>query len=125
MSYISVFTGVILTILGLSTFFFTGSDSPTALIPFFFGVFYILAGYLGQRERFKKIAMYGTVFLSFLGVAGTMRVIPVFINWLKGNAPEGPVAIFAQLTMLVLCGIFLILSVRATYDHFQHKDQHP
>lgn len=122
MSYISIFTGVILVLLGLSTFFFTGSDSPTALIPLFFGLIYILAGLMGRKERFKKVSMYGTVFLSFLGVTGTMRVIPVFINWLKGNAPEGPVAIFAQLTMFVLCGIFLILSVRATYEYFKQAE---
>ncbi|MFN1835995.1 hypothetical protein AB2B38_012090 [Balneola sp. MJW-20] len=123
MIYISLFTGVILILLGLSTFFMTGSDSPTALIPVFFGVFYCIAGLISKRERFKKIAMYGTIFLSFLGVTGTMRSIPVFIDFLKGSAPESPLAIFSQLTMLVLCGIFLLLSVRAAYEHFSQIEE--
>lgn len=113
MVYLSIFTGIILLLLGFSTWFLTGTDSPTALIPVAFGLLYITAGFIGRMDRYKKTAAYGTILLSVLGVAGTSRAIPLLTDLLNGEAIESPIAVFSQLSMMVLCGVFLILSMRA------------
>lgn len=105
--------GLLLIILGLLSYFGTGQSSITALIPAFFGVvFTTLAGF-SVVEKIHKHMMHAAVAVAMLGAIGSARGISGFIDIVTGVGTERPLAIYAQVVMLILCLGYVFLSFRS------------
>jgi putative Ca2+/H+ antiporter (TMEM165/GDT1 family) len=116
MALIAIFIGVLLTLLGLITYFaavfgwIAAHPSPTALIPCAAGVLLILLGILALRPAMRKHAMHAAAIIGLLGtIAPLGRLIPVAIH----NGLIVSAAVVSQILMSLLCAIFLILCVRS------------
>lgn len=119
----AVILGVILTILGLYAYFGMRAESATALIPAFFGVPFLILGWLGQREKYHKHAMHAAAALAVLGFAGTAGGLLQFVSMLGGSFVERPEAVTIQAIMAILCLSFVILAVKSFIDARKAKNK--
>lgn len=117
MTKLSINTGILLVILGFSSYFLTGAASATALIPSFFGFVFIGLGLLGnQSDSLRKHAMHGALLLAVLGLGGSFGGLINIISAIGGTMPERFEASVAQAVMAVICIIFLIAGVKSFID---------
>jgi hypothetical protein len=105
--------GVALLILGISSYFATGRQSPTALIPAAFGLILFFCGLLARNPARRKLAMHIAVLFSILGFLGSFRGLIGLVRMLAGETLERPNAVIAQAVMAVLTLLFTILAVRS------------
>ncbi|MCG8372992.1 MAG: hypothetical protein MI700_05645 [Balneolales bacterium] len=105
--------GILLVILGGASYFGTGMESITALIPAFFGLLFIGFGVLARQEALRKHVMHAAVGFALLGVIGAARGIPGLMEILQGNEVERPVAIYAQVAMLLMCLVYIVKAVQS------------
>ena len=68
MANTTIVLGIILIILGLVSFFGTGMQSVTALIPAFFGLLILALGFLARKESARKMAINIAMGLGLLGL---------------------------------------------------------
>ena len=113
MSKLSIGTGIILTVLGLGGYAFSGGVSPTALIPAGFGILFIVLGFLARKESMRRHAMHGAALLSLLGIIGSFKGTVAAVTLLGGGVVERPQAVNVQAIMAVTCVVFLVLAVRS------------
>jgi uncharacterized membrane protein len=116
MGGISILFGLLLTLLGLVTYFaavlgwINARPSPTALIPAVAGVLLIFLGALALRPAMRKHAMHAAAVVALLGVIAPVgRLISTAVNRGLSASP----AVVSQIIMAVLCAIFLALCVRS------------
>ena len=100
--------GLILIVLGFTSYFLTGGVSVTALIPAFFGAVFVVLALVARNESARKHAMHAAVALGLLGFLGTLRVVPALMRG-EFNRP----AVLAQLAMMVLMAIYVWLGVQS------------
>lgn len=106
MANLTLLTGALLTLLGLSSYF-PDRPSVTALIPAFFGIPLALSGLLARNPERRKLASHVAVLISLLGAFGAGS------QWAKKGFAfdaEGP---RAQGIMTILCVLHVALSVRS------------
>lgn len=113
MSKLSIVTGIILTVLGLGGYAFSGGVSPTALIPAGFGILFLVFGFLARKESMRRHAMHGAALLSLLGIIGSFKGTIAAVTLLGGGMVERPQAAVAQAIMAVTCVVFLLLAIRS------------
>lgn len=95
--------GAILIVLGVVVTIASDSESLTSLIPAFIGVLFVILGFVAARKPAAgHHAMHGAAALALLGVLGTIGSL------VRGS--EGW-ALFAQVTTLVLCVVFLVWAI--------------
>jgi peptidoglycan/LPS O-acetylase OafA/YrhL len=72
MAKVTIIFAVLLIILGLAGFFYTGSAHPTALIPTWFGLALAIGGFLAisPTESRRKLFMHINVSIGLLGFLG-------------------------------------------------------
>lgn len=116
MANITIFLGFSLISMGLISYFATGMQSLTALIPAFFGLPLSIIGFWGKGEKARKNAMHIAVALSFLGLIGTFSGLIKFIKFIGGIQPERPEAVIVQGVMALLCLAYVILGVKSFID---------
>ena len=68
MQNLTLSLGILLIILGAASYLGTGQESPTALIPSFFGILFLLFGWLGKKESLHKHMMHAAAGLALLAV---------------------------------------------------------
>jgi hypothetical protein len=110
---VSIWTGIILAVLGVAGYLLTGATSPTALIPAAFGILFIILGFIARKETLRRHAMHGAAVLSLLGIAGTASGVLSTITLIGGGTVERPEAAVAKAAMAVICLVFLALAVRS------------
>lgn len=113
MKNLTLSLGILLIILGLASYFGTGRESVTALIPAFFGLVFTGLGALAGIEKIKKHVMHVAVALAVLSLFGAARGIPGVIEILGGGVVERPVAVYAQAAMFTMCLVYVVASVRS------------
>jgi len=113
MQNLTLSLGILLLILGGASYLGTGQESITALIPSFFGILFILFGVLSKQEKLRKHMIHAAAGLALLGIIGTARAIPGFIDVISGTPVERPLAIYAQTAMLVMCAGYMIRAVQS------------
>lgn len=116
MTKIAIGYGIALILLGLVSYFATGRESPTALIPAAFGAVALVLGLLARKEHLRKHVMHAAALLGLLGVFGAARGLPGFFRWLSGGQVEHPAAVIAQTIMVVLSLVFVALCVKSFID---------
>jgi hypothetical protein len=110
---ITIWTGIILFVLGLVSFILTGSQSFTALIPSAFGVLLFICALIAGNENRQKIAMHIAQVLALLGLLGSISGLVKLLIYVFGTGMlERPAAIIAQTIMAIICLIYLILGIR-------------
>jgi hypothetical protein len=115
MAKTTIVCGMLLTLLGLITYFFAiplGAEkaSVTALIPTFVGVPLMLLGYLSVvKPSLRKHVMHVAVLLGLIGfLASAGRLVPVMMR--NPSFGIGPVSLMA---MAGICGVFVVMCVRS------------
>lgn len=74
----AIFIGILLDILGIAGYVWTGSHSPTALIPAVIGTLILILGIVALRNpSLRRQAMHGAAILAALGfLGGAVRALP-------------------------------------------------
>lgn len=102
--------GLLLTLLGLGGYVLTGSSSLTALIPAAFGLLLLVLGFLARSDPLRKHAMHAAAAVALVGCAGALFSLPTSV----GVRPA--MAVYSQVAMVLLTGIFVALCVRSFID---------
>jgi len=107
--------GVLLIVLGAWGFIATGSAHPTALIPVWAGLLFILFGALANSENPKRrmLWMHIAVTVALLGFLGTIPAMVDEVRMLRGTVFPHPVAVEEKAAMSLLCLIFVLLCIRS------------
>lgn len=113
MKNLTLSLGILLIILGLASYFGTGRESITAMIPAFFGLVFVGLAMLSAVESIKKHVMHAAVGFALLGLIGSARGIPGLIDIIGGEIVERPVAIYAQVAMLLMCLAYIVSAVKS------------
>ena len=112
MAKLAIGFAVALIALGVGGYFAAAAEarSLTALIPAIAGVLLLICGLLAMNPALRMHAMHGAAMVGLLGFLAPLgRLVPQAI---KGTPPHG-LALFSQVTMSVLCLVFLVLCVRS------------
>lgn len=113
MKNLTLSLGILLILLGVASYFGTGQESITALIPTFFGMVFIILALFAGAESLKKHMMHGAAGLALLGILGSARGISGFIDILSGTETARPLAIYAQVAMFLMCFVYIIRAVQS------------
>ena len=116
MAKVTLVFAVLLIALGLGSYFGTGSQHPTALIPTWFGLALGLFGFLAMSPEAgrRKLYMHINVtigLLGFLGAAG--RAIQSYGHARSEGIEPDRIALGAQIAMAVVLLIYVLLCVRS------------
>jgi len=113
MAKITIGIGCVLIALGVGSYLGTGRESVTALIPAFFGLPLALLGVVALNDGRRKHAMHAAAAIGLLGFLGAARGFAKLPALLSGGEVEKPVAAYAQITMSLVCLVFLVLCVNS------------
>ena len=119
MAKITIGLGFVLIALGLGSYFGTGREHLTALIPAFFGLPLLLLGLVALKERIRTIAMIIAVVIGLLGFAGTVSGLMKLPVLLTGGELDRPAAVAVQAAMAIVCFVFVLLSVWSFINTFR------
>ena len=108
MASATIVFGLLLTLLGVGGYFATGTSSVTALIPTLFGLLLLVLGFIARSEQTRKHAMHAAAAVGLIGLV-------VAVGSLLMTPPElrPALAVYAQIAMALLTGIFVALCVRS------------
>jgi hypothetical protein len=117
MANVAIGFGIALIALGLISFIGTGSHSPTALIPAFFGLVLVILGLIARDPAKRKQAMHAAAVVGLIGfLGGAVRGFGPFLRMMSGELVERPNAVLAQIVMAALSLAFLMLCVKSFID---------
>lgn len=116
MKNLTLSLGLLLIILGFASYFGTGMESITAMIPAFFGFMFVGFGVLAGIEKIKKHVMHAAVGFALLGLIGSARGVPGLIEIFSGVEVERPLAIYAQVAMMLMCLAYIVAAVKSFKD---------
>lgn len=98
--------------------------SPTAWIPFGFGIAFLPLGALADRPALRKHVMHLAAGLALLGLMGAgFRAVSSTVNMVQG-ADVNHVALASTAAMASLCAVFLVLCVRSFVTARRRQAQH-
>lgn len=119
MAKVTLVFAALLIALGLVSYFGTGSQHPTALIPTWFGVALGLFGFLAMSpsEARRKLFMHINVTIGLLGFIGAAwRALQSYGHARSVGIEPDKIALGAQLTMAILLLIYVALCVKSFID---------
>jgi hypothetical protein len=108
----SIIFGSLLIIIGIIGYVYgstTGHASPTALIPAAFGIVLAILGLVSRsNDALRKHLMHAAVLIALLGFIMTAGRLLMKISELSMGA-----AALSQISMAVVCLVFVILAVKS------------
>jgi hypothetical protein len=102
-----------LIVLGVGSYFLTGMQSVTALIPAFLGLLLIGCVLWARREGSRRNAMHAATALALLGFGGTISGVLKIFQVFAGETVERHEAALAQAIVAIACAIYLWISARS------------
>ncbi len=105
--------GVALIVVGVVSFFATGSEAVTALIPAALGLIILALGVAAGREPLHRHAIHAALAVALLGVLGTLMNVVELPALLAGDEVERPGAVVASTITFLLCAVYVALGVRS------------
>lgn len=111
MAIVAIISGLILSVLGLYSYFGISSVSITALIPLFLGLPVTLLGIIGLNEKFLKHSLHLAAVLMVIGFIGA--IVTAAPHMLKGEYTAG---VYARIIMALICLVFIVLAVKSFID---------
>lgn len=126
MAKVTLIFAVLLAILGLVSYFGTGSQHHTALIPTWFGLALGIFGFLAisPNEKRRMLFMHINVtigLLGFLGAAG--RALQAYGHARSQGIEPDRIALEAQGAMAFLLLIYVLLCVKSFVDARRSREQ--
>lgn len=115
--------GIGMILLGVVSYFGTARESVTALIPAFFGIVFLILGYVMRDEAKAKHAGHAAALLAVLGLIGSARGLPGFFTMIGGGEVERPAAAVAQFLMALACVVFIVLGAKSFRDARKAREQ--
>jgi hypothetical protein len=115
MAKLTIGFGVLLILLGIAGFVYTGSTHPTSLIPCVIGLFFAFFGIMANTENPKKrmLWMHISVTVALLVFLGTIPADIKTIQLARGNALPHPVSILEKGALSLLCLLYVLTCVRS------------
>lgn len=113
MSQHSQLVGVILMIVGVGGYLYSGMASPTALIPAAFGMVISMLGYYGRHEHTSKTALHLAIGVAVAGLIGSVRGLLALPALLSGGVVERPTAVVSQSIMAAVLIWYLVRAFRS------------
>ncbi len=116
MAKLTIVFAALLILLGLGSFFGTGSQHPTALIPTWFGLGLGIFGYLAMSpvESRRKLFMHINVTIGLLGFLGSaIKAVQGYLHANSAGVPPDMIAIGSQVAMAGLLLVYVLLCVRS------------
>lgn len=113
---ISIATGVLLIAYGVYSFSIAEVKSPTALIPAYFGVGFLICGLIALKEKLLKHAMHAAAMLGVLGfIGGAIMGFPKLPKLISGEIldPKDINKARSQNILALVCLIFVILCINS------------
>jgi hypothetical protein len=108
--------GILLIILGLIGFFATGMQSVTALIPTFFGIVFIISGFIARKESARKMMMHIAMVIGLLGLIGSFPGLIKLFPLMTGTEVGRPAAVIAQSIMALSLIYYLGMGIKTFID---------
>jgi hypothetical protein len=109
---------ILIGILGYINGVMTDRASVTALIPAMFGIVLLLLGVLARtREGMRKHLMHAAVVVALLGFIATAGRLVSKVSELTYSA-----AVVSQVSMALVCLLFVILGVKSFADARRRTD---
>lgn len=104
MARLTIAFGAALVLVGVVTYFATGQESVTALIPAFVGAPVLLAGLVSLRPGWRSYGLYAAAGLVLLLALGTLRgTIGLLGGEVSSATVINTVLLVASIGFLVLC----------------------
>ena len=119
MAKVSIAFGVLLIILGLVSYFGTGSKHPTALIPTWFGLALGVFGLLANspQESRRKLFMHINVTIGLIGLIGAAwRALSSYGHARAEGVDPDKIALAAQGAMAGLLLVYVLMCVKSFID---------
>jgi len=115
MAKLTIGFGILLILLAIVGFVYTGSTHPTALIPAIFGLAFVLFGVMAKTENPKKrmLWMHISVTVALLAFLGTIKADIQTIQLSRGVEFPHPAAVLEKGAMSLLCLIYVLFCVRS------------
>jgi hypothetical protein len=113
MPKVTIVFALLLIALGGGLYVGSGMESVTALIPAFFGVVFLILGLVARNPARLKMAMHIAAVLALLGIGGSARGFGPALKSLSGEAIQRPSAAWGQVSMALLCLVYLVLCIRS------------
>jgi len=104
---------VILMVVGVGGYLYSGMASPTALIPAAFGMVISMVGYYGRHEHTSKTALHLAIGVAVAGLLGSARGLLALPTFLSGGVVERPTAVASQSIMAVVLTWYLARAFRS------------
>lgn len=103
--------GLLITILGVISYFATGQVSKTALIPCWFGLPIIFLAFTAWlKPKITKKVMIAALIIAFLALGGTIRGFGGFLTLITGGEVARPAATIAQFIMAIASLGYIFIS---------------
>ena len=127
MAKLTIVFGILLIILGVSGYVYTGSAHPTALIPAGTGILFILFGALANSDNPKKrmLWMHISVTVALLLFLSLIRSDIDVIRLSRGTVFPHPIAVLEKAGMSFLCLLFVAFCVRSFIAARRLRAQNP
>jgi uncharacterized membrane protein len=109
----TIIFGVLLGLVGVVGYFGAGMH-PTALIPAYMGLPFLVLGALAYREGLRKHVMHLAAALGLIGL-----VVTAYLAWsglatlATGGEVEHPAAVYSKAITALLCAVFVALCVNS------------
>ncbi len=115
MAKVTVLFGILLILLGGSSYVLTGLKFPTSLIPVAFGILLAIFGFLAEtpESRRRMLFMHIAVTVGLLGFLATAPSLISVVQLFKGKLFPYPAAIEEKAAMSALLLIYVVLCVRS------------
>jgi hypothetical protein len=115
MAKVTVVAGVLLILLGLASYLYTGHQYPTSLIPAAFGILLVTFGSMAESPlpRRRMLFMHIAVTVGLLGFLATAASLVSVVQLIKGKLFPYPIAIEEKAAMSILLLIYVVLCVRS------------
>lgn len=126
MAKTTIVFAVLLIILGLAGFFYTGSHYPTALIPAAFGLVMGVFGFLAMSpsESRRKLFMHVNVTLGAIGfLMAAWRALSSYGNARSQGVDPDYIALGSQAIMAFLLLNYVVLCVKSFIDVRRAREQ--
>jgi hypothetical protein len=107
---IAMWVGILLILLGLVSRYLLGIHGVSSLSPSLFGFPLAMLGFVALDPQYARGALRWTAVLALFGLLVTLHVLPRWPElWLGQQPPGSTAATLASSTMLLLCGILLLV----------------
>jgi len=123
MTKTTIYTGIILIILGIVAYFASHAQSITALIPAFFGVPIFILGLIARKESIRKHVIHGALVVALVGLVGSVNGIPQFVSMLLGNDVLRPAAVIVKAIMALILIVYIIMGINSFVQARRDKNK--